>query len=175
MKKSIIVFTYCLLFVFTLINSASAKVNNCDLITKEVITTNPLNSIILPQGTSVSLKLIEAISSEDVEIGNTVYLQVYRNVVVRNTVVISAGSFVEGRITKVKKAYNNCGECESSLNQCSMLEIVVETVQAIDGSTVNLNGMPHRLKGQCNGQGSTVVEIGAKLSARVLDNVIVYP
>lgn len=172
MKKSIIAFTYCLLFVFTLINGVSAKVNNSNLITKE--TTNPPNSIILPHGTPVSLKLTEAINSEDVEIGNTVYLQVYRNVVVRNTVVISAGSFVEGRITKVKKAYNNCAECTSSLNQCSMIEIEVETVQAIDGSSVNLNGMPHRLKGQCSGQGSTMVEIGAKLSARVLDHTTIY-
>jgi len=174
MKKSIIVFAHCLLFIITFASNVSAKVSSNCPNPKEPMTTNMVNSIIIPASTSVSLKLIEAISSEEVEIGNTVYLQVYRNVVVRNTVVISAGSFAEGRVTKVKKAYNTCGECTSSQNQCSMIEIIVETVQAVDGSSINLNGMPHRLKGQCSGMGSTSVEIGTRISARVLDNTPIY-
>jgi len=156
------------------VNNVSAKVNNNYPNPKEPKASVLVNSIILPASTAVSLRLTEAISSEEVEIGNTVYLQVYKNVVVRNQVVISAGSFAEGRISKIKKAYNNCGECTSSQNQCSMIEILVETVQAVDGSSVNLNAIPYRLKGQCDGMGSTLADIGAKISARVLDNTTIY-
>lgn len=167
MEKTIKFFAIILCLFSSIYNNVDAKVITNLPFTKNSCEVFEDNSIILPASTPVSLKFMEAISSEDVEIGNTVYLQVYKNVTVNNIVVIKAGSFAEGRISQVVKACNACDTCPET---CSKVEILVETVQAIDGSSVYLNPIPHVVKGKCCGKGPTLVNIGAKISARVLDN-----
>ncbi|MCO6479431.1 MAG: hypothetical protein J5I94_22545 [Phaeodactylibacter sp.] len=123
----------------------------------------------LRAGTPVSLTLNQTVSSHDVQIGNTVEFLVRSNVTVNGQVVIAAGSIAEGM---VKNVVNPCPD-NSCKAQCAKLEIVVETVQAVDGQRVFLRSIPFTIKGECCGRCNepAVANIGAVLSARVQNDI----
>lgn len=121
----------------------------------------------LPAGTSVSLQLNENVSSEEVEVGNTVEFTVRSSVIVNGKVLIAAGSIAEGWIKDVEKTCETCNE-----DHCAKLVITVENVQAVDGQRINLRSIPHTVKGKCCcGGGPAVAKIGTVVSAKVLNNV----
>ena len=124
--------------------------------------------ITLRAGTPVSLTLNQSVSSQDVQIGNVVEFLVRSNVTVNGHVVIAAGSIAEGM---VKNVVNTCpGGCEA---KCSKLEIVVETVQAVDGQRVFLRSIPLTVKGECCGRCNepAVANLGTTLSSRVQNDI----
>ena len=124
--------------------------------------------LFLPAGTSVSLELNQAINSEEVEVGHTVRMRVRSNVVVNNRVVIRAGSYATGKVSKVNKSANACDACD---NICSSVTIVPEKAAAVDGNQVYLEGSPHVARGGCMGTGAAMITIGTSLDATVRDNV----
>jgi len=138
-----------------------------------VLTENPAPYfyLFLPSGTAVSLELNESLNSEEVEIGQVVNLRVRSNVVVNGRVVIRAGSFASGRVSKLNKSCNLCSACD---NACSSLTIVPDKVSAADGSQIFLEGTPLTAKGQCCGIGPAILNSGTALQATVRDNVKIY-
>ncbi len=120
--------------------------------------------ITLRAGTPVSLTLNQTVSSQDVQVGNVVEFMVRSNVTVNGQVVIAAGSIAEGIVKHVE---NPCHKgCDA---KCAKLEIVVETVQAVDGQRVYVRSIPFVVKGECCGRCNepAIANIGATVSARV--------
>ncbi|MBX2927385.1 MAG: hypothetical protein KF852_06070 [Saprospiraceae bacterium] len=122
--------------------------------------------IIVPAGLEVSLESGIDFNSEVVEPGHTVDFFVRNNVTVNNHVVISAGSTASGEITRVTKADPSCRSCE---NGCASIQIVVKSVQAVDGSNVKLRSTPINIKASRPGVPAQL-NIGHRFSAYTLSN-----
>lgn len=132
----------------------------------------PATLVILPAGTLVSLELNQEVSSEAVEVGHTLEFTVRNDVKVNGKVLIRAGSLAEGRVTKVDKFLNACSSCDGT---CSSVTVTVESAQAVDGQSILLNATPLTKRGHCAGVGPTTLEIGARITARVRNDVtIIY-
>jgi len=121
----------------------------------------PHQIISLTAGTQVSLSLNEAVDAESVAVGNSLDFTVRSNVTVNGKVVIAAGTIATGWVKNVKKACNG---------KCAEITITVESVQAVDGQTVNLRSIPHIVKAPCC-EGTTTANIGTNLTARVLNDI----
>lgn len=124
--------------------------------------------IALRAGTPVSLTLNETVNSQDVQVGNVVEFLVRSNVTVNGQVVIAAGSIAEGMVKKVENpCYEGCSV------KCAKVEIVVETVQAVDGQRVFLRSIPFTVKGKCCGKcyEPAVANLGSVLSSRVQNDI----
>lgn len=123
--------------------------------------------VTLRAGTPVSLQLNEEISSSNLEIGNTVEFTVRTNVTVNGKVLIATGTIAEGYVKNVIKTCGN-HKCKGV---CAEIVITVESVQAVDGSRVYLNGKPHKMKGNCCCKGkAAIVNYGTTLRANVLND-----
>lgn len=130
---------------------------------------NPAGLIQLPAGTPVSLKLNEEISSQEVEIGHTVEFVVRLDVVINQQVVIATHAYAEGIVTDVEKY---CGSCRPKRRGCGKVVIKVESVQAVDGQRIYLNGSPMKITGDCCGAGGPAIAHPEKTyRATVLNNV----
>lgn len=121
----------------------------------------PQQIISLTAGTQVSLTLNEAVDAESVAVGNALDFTVRSNVTVNGKVVIAAGSIATGWVKNVKKACNG---------KCAEITITVESVQAVDGQTVNLRSVPHIVKAPCC-EGTTTANIGTNLTSHVLNDI----
>lgn len=130
--------------------------------------TNPAfqTPIIIPAGLEVSLESGIDFSSEDVEIGHSVDFFVRNNVVVNNQVVIAAGSTASGEITRVTKADPRCQSCQTG---CAAIQIVVKSVQAVDGSSIKLRSTPINIKANAPGAAAQL-QIGHRFTAHTLAN-----
>lgn len=122
--------------------------------------------VTLRAGTAVSLTLNEEFSAEDVSVGNAIDFMVRSNVTVNGQVVIAAGAIAEGWVKKVVSA------CDGGCNGCSTITITVESVQAVDGQRIYLRSIPHTIKAPCC-LGSAHANIGANISARILNDAII--
>ena len=121
----------------------------------------PQQIISLTAGTQVSLSLNEAVDAESVAVGNALDFTVRSNVTVNGKVVIAAGTIATGWVKNVKKSCNG---------KCAEITITVESVQAVDGQTVNLRSIPHIVKAPCC-EGTTTANIGTNLTAHVLNDI----
>ena len=124
----------------------------------------PQTLVTLTAGTQVSLTLNEEFSADEVSVGNSLDFFVRSNVTVNGKVVIAAGATATGWVKKVKTA------CDG---KCSEITITVESVQAVDGQTVNLRSIPHVITVPCCGSNKTnaSANIGTNLTARVLNDI----
>ncbi len=104
-------------------------------------------SIIVPAGTPVSVRLNGNINSDEVEIGNTIKLRVSDPIVINGQVVVAQGAPAEGEITNLKRL-NSCASCPSEFQS---IEITVTRVKAVDGSYIMVDPTPHAAKGRCPG------------------------
>ena len=102
-------------------------------------------SIIVPAGTPVSVRLNGNYNSDDVEIGNTIKLRVSDPIVINGQVVVAQGASAEGEITNLKRL-NNCASCPSEFQS---IEITVTRVKAVDGSYIMVDPTPHTARGKC--------------------------
>ena len=120
--------------------------------------------VTLSAGTQVSVTLNEEFSADEVSVGNALDFFVRSNVTVNGKVVIAAGATATGWVKKVKTS------CEG---KCSEITFTVESVQAVDGQTVNLRSIPHVVKVPCCGSDKTNANanIGTNLTARVLNDI----
>lgn len=122
--------------------------------------------VTLRAGTVVSLSLNEEISSDEIQIGNSLDFLVRSNVVVNGQVVIASGSIAEGWVKKVTKG------CDG---RCANITITVENVQTVDGQRIYLRSIPHKVTANCcsecdNYPNAATLHIGTNLSARVLND-----
>ena len=125
------------------------------------------NFVNLSAGTIVSLSLNEEVSSDEIQVGNSLDFMVRSNVTVNGQVVISSGSIAEGWVKKVTRGCNG---------KCANITITVENVQTVDGQRIYLRSVPHKIKANCctdcdNYPNAATLTIGTNISARVLNDV----
>lgn len=121
----------------------------------------PVAIITLQAGTSLSFTLSEELESIDAEIGNVVELRLRGNVTVNGMVVLRDGAIAEGEVTRVKR---NCGDgCIESIS------ITVNTVQAVDGQRISVQGSHFKRSAQCDSCTATI-HSGTRLKATVLND-----
>ena len=128
------------------------------------------NYVTLPSGTIVYVELNETVSSDKKKVGNTVVFTIRNNVVVNGKIVILAGSTAYGKV----KAVSNPCSCNACNGDDASITIVVENVQAVDGTMVYLNSSPHTTSGNCM-EGTATIEMGTAITGRVRDNNKIYP
>lgn len=114
----------------------------------------------LRAGTSITLQLNEEITSDAIDIGNTVDLRVRGNVIVNGRVVIADGAMAEGEVYRIVK---DCDQCVQSIS------IRVSSVMAVDGQRISLQGTPYKKSARCKGC-SAVINPGTNLRATVLND-----
>jgi hypothetical protein len=153
--KKVIIFTFAL---FTVAFNQNAFAVNPQTI---VSASSPsATKITLRAGTTVSFKLAEEVNSEDFYVNNALRFKVSINVTVNGKVVIATNAYAEGTITKVKKVANG---------EIAELHIVLESVQAVDGTRIDLDPSPHIVRANCPAQQATAT-IGTLLRAHVLND-----
>jgi hypothetical protein len=90
-------------------------------------------SILIPAGTKILLTLQRAIDLRTARIGDTVYLSARFPVVVQGSVVLSAGTYIEGRLAKV---IPNHRQNRTSLMQGLQMQVQLTTVILKNGTVV---------------------------------------
>ncbi|MDZ7876185.1 MAG: hypothetical protein U5L45_00865 [Saprospiraceae bacterium] len=133
--------------------------------TQCVVSPTPPDFIIIPASTEVSLESQQNYTSEDVEVGAQVDFIVRSNVTVNRVVVIAAGATASGEVKRVIKANKSCTNCASG---CAMLQIQVNSVEAVDGSTVRLRSIPINITAP-NPTCAAVLSIGKTVGGTVLN------
>lgn len=98
------------------------------------------NVVLLKKGMAISLRLVEAVSSEEVQPGNIVALEVYSDVIVDGKVVIATGTYAEGEIGLVRRA--------GIFGREARIEILPTSFKAVDGKRVTLRGKGLAKKGK---------------------------
>ncbi len=78
-------------------------------------------TVVLPAGTHVPLRLTQAISTKTARTGDGVYAETTFPVTVENKMVIPPGTYVQGRITSVKKAGRVKGVAELQIHFTSLI------------------------------------------------------
>lgn len=114
--------------------------------------------VMLRAGTTVSFKLAEEVNSEDFQIGNVIRFKVAVNVTINGKVLIATNAYAEGMIKKVKKMKQG---------ETAELELIIDSVKAVDGTSVDLDPSPHKISVNC---GAAVANIGTALRAHVLND-----
>lgn len=89
-------------------------------------------TIKLPAGTLVPLETTQMISTETLQVGQTVDLRVTSDVKVDGKVVIPAGSIAKGQVSRADKP--------KAIGKEGRLEIQIKSVRAIDGQEIPLSG-----------------------------------
>jgi hypothetical protein len=125
-------------------------------------------SIIVPAGTSVSVRLNSNLNSEEVEIGNIIKLKVSDQIVINGQVVVAHGAVAEGEITNLKRL-DNCATCPSEFQS---IEITVTRIKAVDGSFIVVEPTPHLARGKCP-KCAVQLNQGIAMQAHVLSNTTV--
>jgi type IV secretion system protein VirB10 len=97
------------------------------------------DSITVPAGTKIPLRLESAISTKSARPGDGVYLQTVFPVTVDNTMVIPVGTYVQGEITSVKRPGRVSGRAEVLFRFTTMIYPDGYTV-SIPGSLNNVPG-----------------------------------
>lgn len=117
----------------------------------------------LPAGTRIRLKMDDPISSNISAANDTFTAKIAKAVVLRETVVLPAGTVVEGRIVKAKAA--------AAGGRSGQLEIRIETLKLPEGENREIEGVPvNELKAASSGAGSLLsiaggTALGALLGA----------
>jgi len=89
-------------------------------------------TVVLKAGTVVPLSLLTTISSKSARSGQIVDFRVTSDIKVNESIVIKTGSIAHGQITHVKR--------NGLLGTQGEIEVKVQSVNAVDGTTVYLTG-----------------------------------
>ncbi|MBI4910609.1 MAG: PEGA domain-containing protein [Acidobacteria bacterium] len=108
-----------------------------------LMTAAVVNAQVLPEGTTVTLRLEEAISSATAEKGQPIEFTVMEDVLSGDTVVLKQGARALGAITEA--------EPKKRMGRSGKVDFTVEKVRAVDGRYVTLRPTKSNYKGHGNG------------------------
>ena len=97
------------------------------------------NVVTIPAGTKIPLSLKQAISTKNAREGDAVYAETAFPFVVDNRMVIPAGSYIQGKISRVERAGHGHGRAEILIHFTSMIYPSGYTVM-LPGSVENTPG-----------------------------------
>src|SRR5579864_7352397 len=103
---------------------------------------NP-NVVTIPEGTKIPLSLAQAISTKNARAGDAVYATTAFPFVVDNSVIIPAGSYVQGKISHVERGGRVKGRAEILMHFTSMIYPSGYTVM-LPGSVENTPGADNK-------------------------------
>jgi type IV secretion system protein VirB10 len=95
--------------------------------------------LVIPAGTEIPLKLAQAITTKNAKIGDPVYAETAFPYTVNDRVVIPAGTYVQGRITEVRRPGRVKGRAEMLMHFTSMIYRNGYTVM-LPGGVENMPG-----------------------------------
>jgi hypothetical protein len=96
-------------------------------------------TMVIPAGTKVALALKQAISTKTAKAGDAVYAETTFPVAIDNRMIIPAGTYVQGKITEVKRGGHVKGRAELLMHFTSMIYPNGYTV-ILPGSLENVPG-----------------------------------
>jgi hypothetical protein len=111
--------------------SASAPANFADRVHEQQLT--------IPAGTKVPLVLKQAISTKNAHEGDPVYAETTFPVVIRERIVLPAGTYVQGKISRVQRAGRVKGRAEVLMHFTTLIYPSGYTVM-LPGSVENVPG-----------------------------------
>jgi len=101
--------------------------------------TNPRASIILPAGTQIPLKLAQGISTKSAKVGDAVYAETVFPITISDKIVIPAGTYVQGRISDIKRPGRVKGRAEFLMHFTTLIYHNGYTVM-LPGAVENVPG-----------------------------------
>jgi hypothetical protein len=127
--KTVILFLFvCVTFSWTHTSEPAARVQDADA-----------KTISIPAGTKVPLALKQAISTKSAKEGDPVYAETTFPFVVNDRIIIPAGTYVQGKITHIKRPGRVKGRAELLMHFTSMIYPSGYTV-LLPGSVENMPG-----------------------------------
>jgi hypothetical protein len=111
------------------------------------------NEIVLPEGTTLRVRLEQDLSSATAEQGQPVQMSVAENVKIGDTIVIRQGAAVVGTITQaVPKRH---------MGRTGKLDFSIDRVVAVDGTSIPLRYSPIKHEGGSHGLATGLLTAGA--------------
>jgi hypothetical protein len=101
------------------------------------------NAVTIPAGTKIPLSLKQAISTKNAREGDAVYAETAFPFVMNNRVVVPAGAFIQGTISRVERAGHGKGRAEILMHFTSMIYPSGYTVM-LPGSVQNTPGADNK-------------------------------
>ena len=114
--------------------------------------------VVIPTGTQIPLRLIQAITTRNAKPGDAVYAETAFPVVINERVIIPAGTYVQGRVSQVRRPGRVKGRAEFLMNFTTLVYKNGYTV-ALPGSVEN---MPGAEKQEVKDKEGTIEEAGSK-------------
>ncbi len=97
------------------------------------------STVTVPAGTQIPLKLAQGISTKSAKVGDAVYAQTVFPITANDRIVIPAGTYVQGRISQIKRPGRVKGRAEFLMHFTTMIFRSGYTVM-LPGSVENLPG-----------------------------------
>lgn len=99
----------------------------------------PAGMVVIPAGTEIPLKLAQAITTKNAKVGDPVYAETAFPFTMNDKVVIPAGTYVQGRISDVRRPGRVKGRAELLMHFTSMIYRSGYTVM-LPGGVENMPG-----------------------------------
>jgi hypothetical protein len=134
-----------------------------------------VQALTIPSGTKVPLKLDHAISTKESHDGDAVYAETTFPVVLNDRVLIPAGTYVQGRISRIQRAGRIKGRAEVQMHFTSMIYPSGYTVM-LPGSLENAPGVDKTnvkdQEGTIRGDSQTAEKVGTIAGTAATGTVI---
>ncbi len=114
--------------------------------------------IVIPTGTQIPLRLVQAITTRNARPGDAVYAETAFPLVIADRVIIPAGTYVQGRVAQVRRPGRVKGRAEFLMNFTTLVYKNGYTV-ALPGSVEN---MPGAEKQEVKDKEGTIEQAGSK-------------
>ncbi len=128
-----------IILMFVACGLAVAQVNSAPAPVLPATTTAGANQVSIPSGTKVPLALKQSISTKNAREGDAVYAVTTFPVVIGDRIVIPAGTYVQGRISSVKRGGRIKGRAEVLMHFSTLIYPSGYTV-VLPGAVENVPG-----------------------------------
>ena len=135
-----------------------------------VVSANPANpnQVVIPAGTQIPLALKQAISTKNAREGDPVYAETTFPFVLNDHILVPAGTYVQGRISHVKRAGHMKGRAEILMHFTTLIYPSGYTV-ILPGSIQNMPGADKTSMKDDEGTVREDSQTGEKLGAAAKD------
>jgi len=135
-----------------------------------VVSANPANpnQVVIPAGTQIPLALKQAISTKNAREGDPVYAETTFPFVLNDHILVPAGTYVQGRISHVKRAGHMKGRAEILMHFTTLIYPSGYTV-ILPGSIQNMPGADKTSMKDDEGTVREDSQAGEKLGAAAKD------
>lgn len=116
------------------------------------------SNITVPAGTQVPLRLAQGISTKSAKVGDAVYAETVFPITINDRIVIPAGTYVQGRISQIKRPGRVKGKAEFLMHFTSMIFRSGYTIM-LPGAVENVPGAEQQ---RVKGDEGTIQQEGTK-------------